>query len=530
MIGVSLPLSLLSRESAEREDMLSTLSAQGVKSIELRTVRRDCVPEEAAKIAKMLWKKGFSVTVHGEVKSLDTCIEDLFFPLSLLLSLCKSTLCITFHPIAGDNRALLEKLSDHAKANALPVMLCLENNRRLPDKSEGDSLALVYRAVSEAARENVGICFDMGHYAYYLKKTGSALLPVAPKEVLPWIRHTHIHALKDLRTHFPLGDFDLPVKEIIFQMSHGYYGVYNLELDFPRLAEDFSPVEAVNVSLPVLRRALPPTAFLYDRIREEFDVSFQKALSVKETEENAVSLIHSSSYLFATRGYFWAMDIAFRACWDLAQGMEEISERLRDLKLIVVTHGHRDHLEEKTVRALAKNDTLWLIPDFLKEKALSFGLPPEKMILAEEGKDRTVGPLSILPFRGRHFRPVSGRGVRSFGYLIRVEDGPVLAFPGDVRDYSEPLFPFENADLCFAHVWLSDDNRNEETYTSVPLFARFMLSASQKRILLAHLYENGREDHKMWQGEHAKLIKKEILSLSPETEVIIPDWGERIKL
>ena len=533
MIGVSLPLSLFEDGANEkRQSLLGYLKKEGVESVELRTVRRNSDAAQVRRAMELLWEEGFQVTVHGEVKSVESCVSDVFLPLASAFPLKQKILNITIHPIVGDNVALLCALSDHIIKEALPVRISLENNRRLPDKTEGDSVALVLEAVKSAARENVGICFDMGHFAYYVKKN----LPEAPDTLPPdefwkYVTHTHIHAMKGLRTHYPLDGFELPLKAILEKLTWGYYGVYNIEPDFPRLAEEFEPLEVLERSVPILKNSLFPTAKLYDRIRHEFDSDFLRCLSVKEKREGThLGLVHAASYLFNTEGYFWGMDLAFRACYALSETPHQVAQLLKDLKLMVITHGHRDHFEERTIRALAENDTLWLIPDFLEEKALSFGLKKEKIILAKKDEPVTIGPLTFLPFESRHFRPVTGKGVKEYGYYVTSPNQPSLAFPGDIRDYENPEFPFENADVCFSHIWYSDDNRKEESYENVLPLAKFALKASKKKIFLCHLYENGRPDHVMWRMEHAEKARKEILVLSPETEVQIPDWGEVIEL
>ena len=533
MIGVSLPLSLFEEGAKEeRQPLLDYLKREGVESIELRTVRKHSDPAQVRTAMEIVWSEGFQVTVHGEVKSVESSVADVFAPLALAFPLKQNKLNVTVHPIVGDNGAMLRALSDHILEKGLPVTLSLENNRLLPDKTEGDSLALVLEAVKSVDRENVGVCFDMGHFAYYVKKN----LPHAPDTMPPdelrkYVTHTHIHATNGLRTHHPLEGFDLPLKEYLEKITWGYYGVYNIEPDFPRLKENFTPLEVLEKSVPVLKKALFPTASLYDRIRCEFDECFLRSVSVKDEKEGThLGLVHAASYLFSTNGYFWGMDLAFRACYALSSAPSRVAELLRDLKLMVITHGHRDHFEERTVRALAENDTLWLIPDFLEEKALAFGLKKEKIILAKKNESVKIGPLTFLPFESRHFRPVTGKGVKEYGYFVTAEGEPSIAFPGDIRDYENPDFPFAEADVCFSHIWYSDDNRQEESYENVLPLAKFALRASGKKIFLCHLYENGRPDHLMWRKEHAELARKEILRLSPETEVSVPDWGEVVKL
>ena len=167
MIGVSLPFLWLCGHDAfdlDRDKLLQNLKEKNVASIELRTVRAAHAPEDVAAVADMLFEKGFSISVHGEVKSVESAVADVFAPLQKLLpALRQKSLNITVHPIDGDNVQMLHRLADHIEANGYPVTVALENNRLLPNKSEGDSAALVLEAVSTADRAPIGICFDFGH-------------------------------------------------------------------------------------------------------------------------------------------------------------------------------------------------------------------------------------------------------------------------------------------------------------------------------------------------------------------------------
>ena len=152
MIGVSLPLALFEDGAKEkRKPLLDYLKKEGVESVELRTVRRNSDAAQVRGAMELLWEEGFQVTVHGEVKSVESCVSDVFDPLASAFPLKQKILNITIHPIVGDNVALLCALSDHITKEDLPVRISLENNRLLPDKTEGDSLALVLEAVKAAA-------------------------------------------------------------------------------------------------------------------------------------------------------------------------------------------------------------------------------------------------------------------------------------------------------------------------------------------------------------------------------------------
>ena len=537
MIGASLPYEWLATGEGllgDVDGVLNALQKSGVESIELRTVFLKHDPAQVLRVAELLWAKGFQITVHVKAHARETAVSEVFDPLSLVLkNLRQENLTVVLHPVKGDNAAMLAELADYRDAHGYPVTVALENNRLLPDKSEGDCAKLVLDAVVAANREGVGICFDMGHYCYYRKRHfPDEAFALPEKEFWGRVVHTHIHALHGLKTHFPLGLFELPLDEILEKLSYGYFGVYNLELDFPRFKDLFEDLpDLLYKSAEFLKGSMPHCARLYDEIREGFDSDFQSALSVFDYNEGSrFALIGASSYLFQTGDFHWCMDPSFRFAYKLAKSPCQVGELLKKLDLIVITHAHADHFEEETVRQLSQNETTWIIPDFMEEKAKSFGILPERMILAHKGEILTVGPLNLRVLAGRHFRPDTGKGTRAYGYVIQAEGQPSMAFPADVRDYStdgiEPL----DADVCFAHVWMGDKSDLADFGEYPNAFASFMLTCSQKRLILAHLYENGRKDHQMWRREHAISVADAAQKQCPDVQITIPALGEVLEL
>ncbi|MBQ8397803.1 MAG: MBL fold metallo-hydrolase [Clostridia bacterium] len=273
---------------------------------------------------------------------------------------------------------------------------------------------------------------------------------------------------------------------------------------------------------------------LHEDLRLHFDARFRRALTVFDGSERGTrfALVQSASYLFNTNGFRWAMDLAFRQAYALAETPAQAAALLGDAELMLISHGHGDHFEERTVRQLAGTGMRWVIPDFLTEKATEWGISPEKMLIARAGERLRVGPLTILPFPGRHFRPVSGKGVPEYGYHISAEAAPSLVLPVDTRDFALKGLPdLPPADYCFANVWLGDKNAlSGDLSAPCDVFARFMLRLCPKNILLTHLYENGRADDSMWRDEHAHMVADAIHALSPETRVIVPHSGEILDL
>jgi len=311
--------------------------------------------------------------------------------------------------------------------------------------------------------------------------------------------------------------------------------VYNIELDFPRFAGLVEPEEALMHSVETLQAYMPFNARLFDEIRETYDRDFLHAIRVLQGSKHGtrMGLLHSTSYLFNTDGFPWAMDLAFRSFRDLSNAPCHLEVFLRPLKLMILTHEHADHFDSATIPILARNPQLqWIVPDFLLERTLALGVRKEMILVSKPGETIHVGPLTILPFEGRHLRPVTKAGVPCYGYHISAEGSPSMVFPGDVRDYSPENIPQSpEADYCFAHVWMGDGNcLNEDFAPRDAEWATFMLHFSRKNIIITHLYEIGRPERYMWQLRHGLIAEQRIHEQSPETRTIIPKRGDILQL
>lgn len=534
MIGMSLQYKNLVNADDEKvkpQELLPMLWEHGVRSIELRALAPTTAPDEALRVANSVWDYGFSITVHATAKTLAGCVKEVFAPLSLVLSnMRQDELVVTVHPIDDDNAAMLVSLSDYIIENNYPVRIALENNRKMPDGTDGDSMLLVLDAVTRANRENVGICFDMGHYAWYTANFTDTPNMLPPKSFLSRVIHTHIHACVDGQTHFPLEAWSEPLSLYIEALGYKYFGVYNIELTPKRFAELWSPKEAYVLSADTLKKNYPEFPRIHDYMREHYDELFRSALEVFNKREGSfVSLIGPSSYLFSTNGYRWAMDVSFMYLYNLAKAPSRIKEYLGNIDLMLITHAHEDHLEERTVRALADTEITWVIPEFVLDDMLSYGVRRERLVVVRAGDEVRVGPLNIRVLHGRHFRE-DGDGIDAVGYVVSADNAPTLAFPGDVRDYGLDGEEQINADHCFAHVWLTDFALVPEKYIpKISEFADFMLSMSQRSIFLTHLYAN-RGAHKRWTLKHAYEAARIIFEKSPDTVVRTPKYGEIFEL
>lgn len=533
MIGMSLSYKMLlhTKDASLQPDvLLPQLWERGVRSIEIRSLPTDARSADVLRIANLLWDYGFNITVHSTARSAPSAVDNVFIPLSdMLAHMRQRELIVTIHPVSDDNIAMLTSLSDHIIEHRYPVRIALENKRRMPDGRGGDSLALVLDAVTRVDRNNVGICFDMGHFAWYTENFTDSPNTLPPEEFLSRVIHTHIHSCVEGTTHFPLDEWREPISLYINALGYKYLGVYNIELSPKRFSHLFGAADAYLLSADTLKRNYPPRALYYDDLRFNYDGYFRSALDVFNKKDGCYcSLIAPSAYLFSTNGYRWAMDVAFLVLKKLAETPSRVREYLGDIDCMFLTHGHGDHMEKSTIRALSDTDITWVVPEFLVDSVISFGVRQEKIVSVRAGDETRVGPLSVRVLEGKHFRPDTGKGLEEVGYLISADNAPTIAFPGDIRDYS--ITDELDADHCFAHVWLTDYATDPEMYIPKSKeFAAYMLSKSRRSILLTHLNTH-RGDGKRWTMHHARVAGDAIRELSPETIVRVPRYGEIIDL
>ena len=107
-------------------------------------------------------------------------------------------------------------------------------------------------AVERADRENVGICFDMGHYAWYTANFTDSPRTLPPQSFLSRVIHTHIHEYAEGTTHFPLEAWREPISLYINALGQEYQGIYNVELEPGRFAHRMSAVEGYLLSADTL--------------------------------------------------------------------------------------------------------------------------------------------------------------------------------------------------------------------------------------------------------------------------------------
>jgi sugar phosphate isomerase/epimerase len=247
-------------EFGELKQLFMFFKGLGISHIELRSVSPQDPSDKIFNLAELLWSNGFEITVHAslpaETKPFSLYWSNLL-PLLKKAKTCGKTTVITVHSaVSGDdsNKAPAAKKTNDilrlwsSEVQTLGAKIALEINR---DKQNGDPSVTcggVLEMLSGTDPNSVGICFDFGHYFSNVRQKGEAAIP--SEEFLRRVIHTHIHALKNGKTHFSLGaDAELPLPAYTeARVKAGYNGVFNFEPDFPRYT-DLSFREAIRSSV-----------------------------------------------------------------------------------------------------------------------------------------------------------------------------------------------------------------------------------------------------------------------------------------
>lgn len=282
-IGCALPMSLF--ESLENpvqcSDPITTalLSAFGnqnqlfeeiahtASSVELRSVFTSALPQTVLFAAELCKSNNMAVTIHGAFNSKNS---DCFFrPYYLLFeSGLQDVYTINLHAlwdIEGTKR-MLDFLLCTIEREKFPVKIVLENNRIGNTRHCGDSIEEVCEIVRNFNSKHLSACWDMGHtYAdilhhnvRFIDNMSDSHNPLIPSiRDLKQVGHTHIHAIGNNTTHYPLNHGELPLADYLSSLLQvDYDGILNLELEFDRFMSEYPIKDSLLESLHILKSTL----------------------------------------------------------------------------------------------------------------------------------------------------------------------------------------------------------------------------------------------------------------------------------
>lgn len=239
--------------------------------------------------------------------------------------------------------------------------------------------------------------------------------------------------------------------------------------------------------------------------------------------EDRVWLTYSANYLFRTDNIRWAID-PLTLNWRIKDAPQvDVARDLSDLSFVLLTHGHKDHLDLQLLSALRHLPITWVVPEFILSKVIrQAGLPREKIIVPVPLKPIELNGIYILPFDGLHWEwTLDGnlRGVSALGYLIEC-NGKRWLFSGDTRSYGASQLPvFGSINVLFAHIWLG---RGSALMGEPPLlddFCRFAMNLRPQRLILAHFNEFGRDANDLWDETHIQMVNSKFQEMAANISV-----------
>lgn len=281
-IGVSIPWDYIADNIATKDGsalhdifgqsdrFLIFLKDLEVTHIELRHRKKDISETDMSRVFKKLFDFGFSITVHGDSlqkRDKQSITMDLpWFEIYRKISKTDIPIMVTLHPVTGsDENALLQynrntvqiiqDLSRIISNEELPLKLALENQRSKRNSITGTSFKDIDSMWKEINRENVGICWDMGHCVAN-NIIDEAIYPLHPHtDFIAAATHTHIHDIGHSgSTHWFFKENIVPLSDYVQSLkSADYKGIYNLEFSFSRFRDDTNQREYLEKSILKLR-------------------------------------------------------------------------------------------------------------------------------------------------------------------------------------------------------------------------------------------------------------------------------------
>jgi beta-lactamase family protein len=250
--------------------------------------------------------------------------------------------------------------------------------------------------------------------------------------------------------------------------------------------------------------------------------------------EDRVWLTYSANYIFRTINIRWAID-PLTLNWRMKDTPKVDTARdLNNLSFVLLTHGHKDHLDLDLLAALRHLPITWVVPEFILSKVMTqSGLPRKNIIVPSPLELIELNGIHILPFHGLHWETTpdgSLKEVPAMGYLIKC-NGKHWLFPGDTRTYDPSCLPaLGSIDGIFAHLWLGRGCALMDEPPLLNAFCRFFMSLSPGHLILTHLHELGRDADDFWDESHVQTVNSRFREMSENISATHAVMGESILL
>jgi L-ascorbate 6-phosphate lactonase len=112
-------------------------------------------------------------------------------------------------------------------------------------------------------------------------------------------------------------------------------------------------------------------------------------------------------------------------------------EELIDFSALIFTHSHQDHVDPETLQPYLKAGGVgpFIAPHDASDRLRALGIPEKQILLTWPNHIHRIGDFTI---KATLAIPLGPDDLNHVGYLIEVQDGPLLYFTGDT-DYNEIL-------------------------------------------------------------------------------------------
>lgn len=172
---------------------------------------------------------------------------------------------------------------------------------------------------------------------------------------------------------------------------------------------------------------------------------------------------------------------------------------------VLITHEHYDHLDQRLVNEIQKNNNCQIIADPVSTKRLQHLIPPEKLTEINPGVEIPLGKVSIKAERCNH--PASS----PVTYIITSEDGVKIFHTADSLPFEEleELGEKEKFDVVFCTVGIAPGT-SPETGFEIARLTRPQVAIPYHTNSVAY------------QTKFSEIVNKEL----PKTACVIPELNK----
>jgi L-ascorbate metabolism protein UlaG (beta-lactamase superfamily) len=123
-------------------------------------------------------------------------------------------------------------------------------------------------------------------------------------------------------------------------------------------------------------------------------------------------------------------------------------DALGDVDVVVISHGHHDHFDRSSLRALRGRPTV-VVPRGLGTSTRQ--VVAGDVVELTAGEDTVIGPLRIEAVRARHWISPGAARAQPLGYLVHA--GARIYFAGDTGPFAGMRDVLSAADVALLPVW-----------------------------------------------------------------------------